>query len=313
MSEPAKRARKKAEPPSVAAAQRLAALVSAAPKLSSPKEARDRVDEWLAEIGRTAAGKALKPLLAADTKSKLGGVVTAIADASPYLWDLIGADPDRFLGILQADPESRFATLVANVTRAGLAEEDESEMMRVLRRAKAEAALLIALADIGGAWPVERVTRALTELADTTTNASVRFLLRGAAAQGKLKVQNAAAPEEGTGYIVLAMGKMGAFELNYSSDIDLIVLYDENAPALAGTEPGALMARLTRGLVKLMQERTDGYVFRTDLRLRPDPASTPIAVSMLSALNYYESTGQNWERAAMIKARPCAGDRAAGE
>src|SRR5688500_20251510 len=100
------------------------------------------------------------------------------------------------------------------------------------------------------------------------------------------------------------MGKMGAFELNYSSDIDLIVLYDEETPALAeGAEPGALFVRLTRNLVKLMQERTaDGYVFRTDLRLRPDPASTSIAISLTSAPNYYESTGPKWERAGMIKA-----------
>ncbi len=187
--------------------------------------------------------------------------------------------------------------------------------MRALRRGKAEAALLIALADIGGVWPVERVTRALTEFADAALGAAVRYLLRGAAASGKLKPADAAKPEQGSGYVVLAMGKMGAFELNYSSDIDLIVLYDEDAPALAeGVEPGALFVRLTRNLVKLMQERTaDGYVFRTDLRLRPDPASTQIAISIASALNYYESTGQNWERAAMIKARACAGDIAVGE
>ena len=168
------------------------------------------------------------------------------------------------------------------MTRAGLAEQDEADMMRALRRGKAEAALLIALADIGGVWPVERVTRALTEFADAALGAAVRYLLRGAAAQGKLKPRDPAKPEEGSGYVVLAMGKMGALELNYSSDIDLIVLYDENAPALAeGVEPGALFVRLTRDLVKLMQERTaDGYVFRTDLRLRPDPASTQIAVSI---------------------------------
>ena len=79
-------------------------------------------------------------------------------------------------------------------------------------------------------------------------------------------------------------------------------------------EPGQFYVRITRSLVKLLQERTaDGYVFRVDLRLRPDPASTQIAISIASALNYYESTGQNWERAAMIKARPCAGDLAVGE
>jgi glutamate-ammonia-ligase adenylyltransferase len=111
------------------------------------------------------------------------------------------------------------------------------------------------------------------------------------------------------------MGKMGAFELNYSSDIDLIVLYEPTAPALpADAEPSTLYVRLTQRLVKLLQERTaDGYVFRTDLRLRPDPASTTIAISTPAAVSYYESAGQNWERAAMIKARPCAGDLAVGE
>ena len=187
--------------------------------------------------------------------------------------------------------------------------------MRLLRRMKAEAALLIALADIGGVWPVMRAARALTEVADTAIVAAVRFLLRDAAARGRLKPADKPAPEEGSGHIVLAMGKMGAFELNYSSDIDLIVFYDPDAPALADKDDAAAFhVRITRGLVKLLQERTaDGYVFRVDLRLRPDPASTQIAVSTETALNYYGSVGQNWERAAMIKARVCAGDIKAGE
>jgi len=115
--------------------------------------------------------------------------------------------------------------------------------------------------------------------------------------------------------VVLAMGKMGAHELNYSSDIDLIVLYDPDVPALAeGVETGAFYIRLTRDLIRLLQERTaDGYVFRVDVRLRPDPASTQIAISLPAALDYYERSGQNWERAALIKARPCAGDLATGQ
>src|SRR5438309_7729117 len=94
-----------------------------------------------------------------------------------------------------------------------------------------------------------------------------------------------------------------------------MVFYDTPAAALAGgVEPGPFFVRITRALVKLLAERTvDGYVFRTDLRLRPDPASTQIAISTAAALVYYESVGQNWERAALIKARPCAGDLAAGE
>ncbi len=114
--------------------------------------------------------------------------------------------------------------------------------------------------------------------------------------------------------IVLGMGKLGAHELNYSSDIDLIVLFDTERVRYTGRHsPHQLFARLARDIVRILDERTeDGYVFRTDLRLRPDPASTPPALSVLAALTYYESAGQNWERAALIKARPVAGDLEAG-
>jgi glutamate-ammonia-ligase adenylyltransferase len=284
----------------------------AAPKAkpSAAKETPTKLDVWLGEIARTADGKAIRHAVGASAKTR--DVLRAIAEASPYLWDLIRADPARCLDLLGADPEPRFAVVLAEVARAG--EQTEAGAMTALRRLKAEAALLIAFADIGGVWSVARVTRALTAFADAAVGAAVRVLLRGAAAQGRLKVRDPANPEAGCGYVVIAMGKMGAHELNYSSDIDLIVLFDQESKALApGVEPGQLYVRLTRALVKLLQERTDGYVFRVDLRLRPDPASTQIAISLASALNYYESTGQNWERAAMIKARPCAGDLALGE
>ena len=109
------------------------------------------------------------------------------------------------------------------------------------------------------------------------------------------------------------MGKLGGRELNYSSDIDLMLLYDARA-AYHEDRAGACFVRIARDLVRLMEERTaEGYVFRTDLRLRPDPAATPLAVSLPAAIQYYESMGQNWERAAMIKARPVAADRALGD
>ena len=129
--------------------------------------------------------------------------------------------------------------------RAADAASDD-DAMRDLRRAKAEAALLIALADIGGVWPVERVTRALTEFADAALGAAVRYLLRGAVAPGKLKAPDTAKPEEGSGYVILAMGKMGAFELNYSSDIDLIVIYDADVPALSRRRAGRSSAFASR-------------------------------------------------------------------
>ena len=177
--------------------------------------------------------------------------------------------------------------------------------MRDLRRMKAEASLLIAVADIGGVWDLAAVTRALTQVADTAVETATRYLLRMAPGAGAAATKS--------GYFALALGKMGAFELNYSSDIDLMVFYEPSA-APDGVEPNPFFVRITRGLLKLLQERTgDGYVFRVDLRLRPDPASTQIAVSIPAALDYYERSGQNWERSALIKARACAGDIAAGE
>jgi glutamate-ammonia-ligase adenylyltransferase len=139
--------------------------------------------------------------------------------------------------------------------------------------------------------------------------------MRQEAGRGRLQPPDLDRPEDGSGLVVLAMGKMGAGELNYSSDIDLIVFFDLAAPTLApGIEPQPFFVRVTQGLSRMLQQRTgEGYVFRVDLRLRPDPASTQVAVSIAAALDYYEREGRTWERAAMIKARPCAGDQKAGE
>ena len=290
----------------------LAERIAKVPRLAAPRDAKAKLAEWLDEIGRSAAGKALARLFKSSPKT--AALLTALADGSPYLWDLVRADPARLCALLEADPDERLEALLSAATRAVAAARDEAKAMAQLRRMKAEAALLIALADLGGVWPVMRVTQAVTALADAAVGAAVRFLFGDAARHGRIAPTDKAAPEVGSGYIVLAMGKMGAGELNYSSDIDLIVFYEPSPMLAPDTEPGAFYIRITRGLVKLLQERTaDGYVFRVDLRLRPDPASTQIAVSTAAALDYYGSVGQNWERAAMIKARPCAGDSAAGD
>jgi glutamate-ammonia-ligase adenylyltransferase len=290
----------------------LAQRIATAPRLVDPDRARARVAEWLAGLA-PADAKHLQELLTANPI--VSTLLESLPESSPYLWDLVSLEPTRLLRLLQSDPDQHFTSLLAQYGRDAGSSVDAADAMRLLRRMKAEGALLIALADIGGVWPVMRAARALTELADAAVDAAVRFILAEAGRDGRLKVADIARPEVGSGYVVLAMGKMGAFELNYSSDIDLIVLYEPTAPALpADSEPSTLYVRLTQRLVKLLQERTaDGYVFRTDLRLRPDPASTTIAISTPAAVSYYESAGQNWERAAMIKARPCAGDLAVGE
>ena len=281
----------------------LAERITAAPCLQAPADARAKLEAWLAEISGTPAAAALKRALA--DHPNLFALIAGLAEGSPHLWELVRAEPDRLVALLESDPDRRLDAIIADATRAIAQAEGENEVMRYLRRMKSEGALLIGLADIGGVWPVMRVTAALTALADAAVAGAVHHLLLHAVRRGRYQPVDPAQPERGSGYIVLAMGKMGAGELNYSSDIDLIVFYDAGAAALAeGIEPSTFFVRLTRRLVKLLQERTaDGYVFRTDLRLRPDPASTPIAVSTAAALDYYESVGQNWERAALIKAR----------
>jgi len=307
-----KPARKTAQAPKPAGGPTLAGRIVTAPQLAEAKAARTRLDEWLAGV----PGKEAKPLNDLLTAHPLvTTLLEAASESSPFLWELASREPARLLRLLNADPDAHFTALLAEQGQATAASEDDTEAMRHLRLMKAEAALLIAFADIGGVWPVMRAARALTDLADTAVDAASRFALAQAARAGRLAPKDQAQPQAGSGYIVIAMGKMGAFELNYSSDIDLIVFYDPAAPALPkDAEPASLYVRLTQRLVKLLQERTaDGYVFRTDLRLRPDPASTAIAISTPAAVSYYESVGQNWERAAMIKARACAGDIKAGE
>jgi len=294
----------------LASGKTLADTITTAPRLTDRKIAAKRVADWLS--GLKSAGQ-IKTLV--TRKPVVGTLLEGLAESSPYLWDLASREPERLLRLFGADPDQYLADLLAEKGSAVASSRDEPQAMQLLRQMKAEAALLIALADIGGVWSVMRTTRALTDLADAAVDAATRFILADAARAGRLKPKDKSKPQTGSGYIVLAMGKMGAFELNYSSDIDLIVLYDPAANALPKeAETSTLFVRMTQRLVKLLQERTaDGYVFRTDLRLRPDPASTAIAISTATALSYYESVGQNWERAAMIKARACAGDIASGE
>lgn len=235
-------------------------------------------------------------------------------EGSPYLTALALRHPQQLTQILNSEPEALFLTLTEKLSHEMRASASMTEAKAALRRYKTTVALLTALADLAGVWPVMTVTRILSETADAAVSESVRFLFRLAVENGKWLADDASAPERGSGYFVLAMGKHGAFELNYSSDIDLIVFFDRDRSRLVGSDDlQSFFVRMTRDLVLLLEERTpDGYVFRTDLRLRPDAGATQVALSTAAAHGYYETVGQNWERAAMIKARVCAGDIEAG-
>src|SRR6202048_33415 len=273
---------------------RLAARFVDGPHVSAPDKAEQRLRDWLTDRAAEQAA-AIDDLIARFPRART--ILLGIAEASPYLFDLLRADGARAIRLLGCEPEPHRAQLIEKPCRDVSAASSEADVMQLLRRMKAEAALLIALCDIGGVWPVMRVTAALTDLAVASVQSALRFLLRQEAARGRLAPGNLDSPEDNSGLIVLAMGKMGAGELNYSSDIDLIVFFDSAAPTLApDIEPQPFFVRVPQALARVVQQRSgDGYVFRVDLRLRPDPASTPVAISTAAALHYYEREGRSRE------------------
>ena len=242
-------------------------------------------------------------------------LLTSIFGNSPYLSGIAVKEWAFLSRLIDEGADPLFSEIAASIGKTGDLGEDRKALMRRLRVAKRRVALLAAVAELSGTWSLDQQTAALSRFAEAALGAALRHLLREAARKGLAILPDPSVPEQDSGLIVLGMGKLGGSELNYSSDIDLILLYDPGRVQLTVRDGiQAFYVRMARDLVRILEERTgDGYVFRVDLRLRPDPASTPLAMSVVAALTYYEGVGQNWERAALIKARPVAGDRAAGE
>lgn len=258
------------------------------------------------------APKPFDPIRGAEARALFEGqpigvldLIEGVAGSSAYLSASIQREFEWLARIAGNPIDDAFNALLAFEPTSFQALSDS------LRIAKRRGALLIALADIGGLWTLEQITTAITQLAEAAVETSLQFLVDAEVARGKL----GADPKEAAGMFALAMGKMGAYELNYSSDIDLIILFDEtrHSPEIWG-ELRAVFIRITKRLIKLLSENTaQGYVFRTDLRLRPDASVTPVCIATEPAEHYYESLGRTWERAAFIKARTCAGAIEAGE
>jgi glutamate-ammonia-ligase adenylyltransferase len=290
----------------------------------------------------TVAADVIRPLNQAEAKTALGalkdiaksepavadmirqdgplkGFLAAAFSLSPYLRDIAVVSPKILADAITQPIEPALSALTDRARNAWRpvdgALPSENDLMTTLRAAKRALSLIVALADLARIFTAKETTRWLSEFAQACVAAAIDHLLLGAHGSGKLKLVDPDAPSIGSGLIVLGMGKLGGRELNYSSDIDIVVFYDPDTGTLDDPlDASETYGRMMRRLVRILQERTaDGYVFRTDLRLRPDPGSTPLAVSLDAALIYYEGRGQNWERAAFIKARPVAGDIAAGE
>jgi glutamate-ammonia-ligase adenylyltransferase len=215
---------------------------------------------------------------------------------SAFLRRLIDQQPELVDRLIEAD----FAGAMA----LGRAQDFSGNIGRALRLQRRAVALTVALGDLAGLLSLEQVTRSLSDLADEATDRAI------AAA---IEERTPGAPNRG--FALLALGKHGSQELNYSSDIDPILLFDpDTLPHRPREEPVEAAVRIGRRVVELLQRADgDGYVFRVDLRLRPSPEATPIALPIEAAIGYYESSALPWERAAFIRARAAAGDKTLGE
>jgi glutamate-ammonia-ligase adenylyltransferase len=214
---------------------------------------------------------------------------------SPFLSGLIERNADLVSLIEAGDFESALTSALARTS-----ENTDT----ALRKQRQGVALITAIADLAGIWDLTRVTRILSDFADHTLDTAI-----AAAIEERVP----GAPNQG--FAVIALGKHGGRELNYSSDIDPIFLFDpETLPHRERDDVAEAAVRYGRRVIELLSALDgDGYVFRVDMRLRPSPEVSPIVLPVEAAISYYESSALAWEQAAFIRSRVCAGDRALGD
>src|SRR5690606_35250437 len=207
-------------------------------------------------------------------------IADALARASAHS-PFLARQLDRFPAIAKCLAAADFARALDLAARAG----EGCDVAAALRRARAAHALALGVADLSGAMSLEEVTAALSKLADRTIGQAIAAAFAERAPDARPR-----------GFAAIALGKLGGGELNYSSDVDLIFLYDPaTLPRRPREEPGQAAVRLAARVSELLQQRTEeGYAFRVDLRLRPSPEVTPIALAVDAAISHYESAALPW-------------------
>ncbi|MEE9273486.1 MAG: bifunctional [glutamine synthetase] adenylyltransferase/[glutamine synthetase]-adenylyl-L-tyrosine phosphorylase [Robiginitomaculum sp.] len=253
------------------------------------------------DLFETRFGKAKTSLII--NAHTLNEFIETVRHNAPYLDSLCVRWPDIIDDISKVPPENILEIIMDELKPYPL-----KILRSKLRCAKQKLHLLIALCDLAGLWDWKKVTRYLSDFSDR----AMELLIEATAQEMQFDAGDYGSV---SGLFVLALGKYGGRELNYSSDIDLIVFYDPDLIKLPNPERAErTLVKFVRMLMRGFDEVTQhGYIFRTDLRLRPDPRANSVAVSTLTAERYYESLGQNWERSAMIKARYCGGDKRAAD
>ena len=282
------------------------------PEPASGERARAGREKWLAAAAALGGDEeSFANALVGDSRASV--FLDGVFGNAPAFGRALVREPAQLRLVAEQGPNAAFAGALDEVSAAAGLSGDRRVFARLLRGAKRRAALTVALADLAGAWPLDRIAQALTRLADAVLASALDHLLREAAARGILAAPNQDEPAA-SGLTVFGVGGLGAGELTYSSELGLLALFDPERVRHQGRgEPAEALHRLVRDLTALLGERDEnGCVYRTDLKFRPNTGSTPLALSTAAAEQYYESHGQNWERAAMIKARPVAGDMAIG-
>lgn len=235
-------------------------------------------------------------------------ITDIIFSNSPYLSNVILKNIEFYLSFFESDIFNIFNKELENLRNNKFTNRQNLE--KALRQEKNKMALLIAFGEITGLFSGKEAMECLSKFADLTINKATDFLLKEYSKLKLIKLEDEANPILNSGIVILAQGKLGSFELNYSSDIDLCVFFeDEKLEYLGRKSLQQQYIQLAKDITDILSRRTaDGYVFRVDMRLRPDPASNPLAVSLDKAEIYYFTIGQNWERAAMIRSRFICGD-----
>lgn len=279
-------------------------FAATAPTLADPDMAMNNLERFIASSRNPMATAALFE----RDRDALPNLLQ-IFSTSQHLSDLMVADQEAYdlLRMTEGQPVAR-AALVEEIVNEVRALGNVAEVMASLRRFKRRETLRIAYGDIVRNQPVETVTRQISYLADAIVEAALDFAGRYLREQYGTPLR---ADLERSRFVVLGLGKLGGVELNYSSDIDLIFLYEQDGQTDARrvVTNQEYFERLSKEVVRLLTEPTElGTAYRVDLRLRPEGARSPLALSFDSMLSYYDVKGRTWERQAFIKARPIAGD-----
>jgi glutamate-ammonia-ligase adenylyltransferase len=283
-------------------------FAASAPLLADPDMAMNNLERFIATSRNPMATAAL---FERDPDALPN--LLQIFSTSQYLSDLLVADQDSYdlLRMTEGQPVAR-AALVEELVNEVRALGNYSEVMASLRRYKRRETMRIAYGDIVRNQPVDTVTRQISYLADAIVEAALDFAERHLHQQYGTPLRG---DGERSRFVVLGMGKLGGVELNYSSDIDLIFLYEQDGQtdARRTVSNQEYFERLAKEVVRLLTETTElGSTYRVDLRLRPEGSLGPLALGFDSTLSYYDVKGRTWERQAFVKARPIAGDRELG-